>query len=512
MRKSSVLAALSLAALTAMQSTTFATTDLLHEWKLDEAAGATATDTIGAVGGGLGGLSSWTSGKINNAFTTTGSTLGYVNAGNVPLAGSFSLSFWVKPEDVSLDWRNMISKHDGAAGNKSFWIGQNAIDGSLRFSMYFDGSTEMAVDTPAATISSGQWAFVTATWNEATKVQSVYVNGVLGGSITRSAGTSFAVSRSSNLLFNTNSTNAVAGQGTGSWARFAGTIDDVSLWNAPLVAGEIKALNATQAIAGLSNFDAQSFNSLVNAYETNFTSNIGNTRWTRATGLNIGTGAAQTYANGYAMQFDSAGVGVTSLSTISLSFDAQRQNLADTTNASDNPGANGADAPAIDLNSHEIDGLISNSSIGSADIRPDAVLTGKAFVMLWLQDTQGADDRATLRTELAGAGGSTYTLLNANDPQWQQFSLNYSGFDTLIRFENASLVGAVNWDFATHTDVVVDRIAVSAVPEPSCGIVMICGLLALQSRRKRSSTNFHEFEDTNKTRVRPVRGVVTSFS
>src|SRR5207253_1375910 len=117
-----------------------AATDLLHEWKLDENSGAIATDAIGAVGGGLGGTSTWSSGKINNGFKTTGSTLGYVNAGNVALAGSFSLSFWVKPEDVSLDWRNMVSKHDGAAGAKSFFVGQSQNDGALRFSLYFDGT------------------------------------------------------------------------------------------------------------------------------------------------------------------------------------------------------------------------------------------------------------------------------------------------------------------------------------------------------------------------------------
>lgn len=482
MRHRLSFAALSLAAALALNSTSHAATDLLHEWKLDENVGATATDAIGAIAGGIGGTSSWVSGKINNGFKTTGSTLGYVNAGNVPLAGSFSLSFWVKPEDVSLDWRNMISKHDGAAGAKSFFVGQSQNDGALRFSLYFDGSNSVSIDTPAATVASGSWAFVTATWNEATKVQSLYVDGVIRASATQ-AGKSFSVSRASNLLFNTNSTNSVAGLGTGSWARFPGTVDDIALWNAPLSAGQIKAMNATSATAGLTNFDAQSFSSLVRAYDTNFASNIGNTRWTRATGLNLGVGAAQKYSNGYAMQFDAAGAGVTSLSTISLSFDPQHTNLADTTNATENPGANGADEPAIYLPSHEIDGLIANSSIGSADIRP-GTMNGDVFVMLWLQDTAGADDRAALRSELIGAGGSVYSLIDSSDPQWTQLASIYSGFDTLVRFEDATQVGAINWDFATHTDIVVDRLAVSAVPEPSAAMAMV-GFAAIVLRRRR---------------------------
>ncbi|CAN5486059.1 hypothetical protein BH09PLA1_BH09PLA1_05580 [soil metagenome] len=479
----------------------FASVDLLHEWKLDEVAGTSAADAIAAMGGGVGGSSTWSAGKINNGFKTTGGTLGYVNAGNVPLSGSFSLSFWVKPEDVTLDWRNMISKHDGAAGSKAFWIGQNSTDGSMRFGMYFDGSTELAIDTPAASIASGQWSFVTATWNESTKVQSIYIDGILRGSATR-AGQSFAVSRSSNLLFNTNSTNSVAGLGTGSWARFPGTVDDVSLWNASLSVGQIKAMSATTAIAGLANFDAQSFSSLVRAYETNFASEIGQTRWSRATGMNIGVGAAQQYSNGYAMQFDAASVGVTSLSTISLSFDPQHANLADTTNSNDNPGAVGTDEPAIHIGANgvsEIDGLMSNSSIGSADIRPGTAFsgTGDVLVMLWLQDTQGTDDRAALRSELVGAGGASYTILDANDSQWTQLASTYSGFDTLVRFKDASQVGAINWDFATHTDIVVDRIAVSAVPEPATGLLFTAMAASAASRRRRIRRVHEDRRDLN---------------
>src|SRR5262245_52414488 len=105
--------------------------DIAHEWKLDEVSGSSAADSIGAFVGPILGTSTWTAGKIGNSFSVTGSNVGYVNPGNVPISGSFTLSFWVKPEDISLDWRNMISKHDGAAGTKSFWVGQSGTDGVL---------------------------------------------------------------------------------------------------------------------------------------------------------------------------------------------------------------------------------------------------------------------------------------------------------------------------------------------------------------------------------------------
>lgn len=447
---------------------------MIHEWKLDETPGASsAIDSVTGTSSTLGGSSNWTAAKLNNGFKTTGSNVGFVNAGNVDVAGSFSLSFWVKPEDVTLDWRNMVSKHDGAAGSKAFWVGQNQTDGTLRFGMYFDGTNESQLDTSSPVISNNAWSFVTATWNESTKAQSIYVDGVLRASATR-AGQSFATPRASNLLFNTNSTSLSQGPGTGSWARFGGTLDDVALWDSAMTTGEIKALYNTASTPGLANFDAQTFAAVRQAYLTNFPAQVGNVRWTHATGLTAGEGAVQQRPNGYVMQLDAAGAGVTALSTVGLSFDPAHANLA-TPNA---PGG----APAIQLapdgSASEIDPLTSNSSIGSADVRPDTALSGDVVVMLWLQDTSGADDRAALRNELAGAGGTVYTVLDASSPLWSQLSSQYAGFDTLIRFNSASLVGAVNWDFATHTDVVVDQIAVRNVVVPEPTSIMTAGVVA----------------------------------
>ena len=56
----------------------------------------------------------------------------------------------------------------------------------------------------------------------------------------------FATARSSNLLFNTNSTSLSQGPGTGSWARFPGTLDDVALWDDAMTFGEAKALYNTE--------------------------------------------------------------------------------------------------------------------------------------------------------------------------------------------------------------------------------------------------------------------------
>ena len=90
-------------------SASWARAELFHHWALDESSGATASDGKGGSLGNLGGTSAWAGGQLANGFKTTGNTLGYVNNGNVNFSGSFALSFWVNPEDVALDWRNMVS-------------------------------------------------------------------------------------------------------------------------------------------------------------------------------------------------------------------------------------------------------------------------------------------------------------------------------------------------------------------------------------------------------------------
>jgi hypothetical protein len=252
--------------------------------------------------------------------------------------------------------------------------------------------------------------------------------------------------------------------------------------------GSIKALYSSETTPGLSNFDAQSFAAVHQAYLTNFDAQVGNMRWSRATGLGIGEGAVQHKPNGYVMQLDAAGVGVTALSTVGITYDPQHVNLADTTSASENPGGSGLDLPSVHIfgnGASEIDGLITDSSIGSADIRPDGAVGGTVLVMLWLKDTQGADDRAALRSELAGAGDSIYSVLDASSADWTRLASDYAGFDTLLRFDNATQVGAFNWDFATHTDIVVDRLAVTGVPEPASALLFgVAGLVALRRRRR----------------------------
>ena len=446
-------AVLSAAIVCACSARLVAAVELIHHWKLDEPTG-TAVDSVGAANGARSGSFTADAGRVGGGFRTDGSNLGFVNAGNVPVVGGFSLSFWVNPADVAQDWRNMISKHD-ADGQRAFWVGQHADDGRMRFGMYFNGSTETTLDSAGAVLTSGQWSQVVAMWDESTRVQSLYVNGQLAASATRT-GQTFINPRSSNLLFNTNHTSNSTTVGVGSWARFGGATDDVAIWDRPMTPGKARAMTTVQAIPALGAYTAADYQTLFRAYDTAFPQRVGNRRWKHATGLALGEGNAAALDNGFAVQLDAAGAGATSISVVRLTGD---------------PTYNPA----------------TGDSIGSGTF-PHQLATGDVYVMLWTSDTSGADDRALLRSELDAVSGAAYDLItNPLDPLWQQLSGAQPGFDTLIRFNSAGIVGSFNWDFASHADVVVNQVSVvttGAVPEPGALTMAAIASIALAARRR----------------------------
>ena len=106
----------------------------------------------------------------------------YLSFGNVPLSptGSFSISMWVMPRNLSVNWRGFASKWSVDNSQRSFWMGQHATDGWVRFGVYLNpnsGTQEFSTDTNQIILSNDTWAQVVCTYDG--DVARIYIDGVL---------------------------------------------------------------------------------------------------------------------------------------------------------------------------------------------------------------------------------------------------------------------------------------------------------------------------------------------
>jgi len=148
--------------------------------------------------------------------------------------GTFTVNVWVDPNNVNDDWRFFAAKFP-VGGNRRFWVGQHATAGHIRYSLS-TGGDEIALDSTGVVIGNNCWQMATVTWNETTKSQKLYVNGVLKEETTR-AGLSLTTPQSGDFCI-------MNGYNTSGTLQFYGTADDCRVYNRELDADEIRALYA----------------------------------------------------------------------------------------------------------------------------------------------------------------------------------------------------------------------------------------------------------------------------
>jgi hypothetical protein len=144
--------------------------DLLAHWKLDEELYSSARDSEGGYHGtlvnlvNLGPSNSWTRGIFSNGLDL-GSPSGRVELGSVPFDGAFSLSFWLKAQDVNGSASTILSK-DGLLGMNLFKLQKDAGSGGVVFSFFGDGnSTAFDLNSSTPVLKQDEWVHLALTFD-----------------------------------------------------------------------------------------------------------------------------------------------------------------------------------------------------------------------------------------------------------------------------------------------------------------------------------------------------------
>jgi hypothetical protein len=201
-------------------------------WKFDEGSGTTAADSSGSGNTGTVNGPTWTSGEIGGALNFDGVNdyVSVPDAGNLDNTSALTIAFWVKPTILDGSPRGIVSKRTASGSQDAY-------------SIFFNSGNQIHVDIDTGNNRfSTNTVFLTNTWYHvavtydgtlapASRVH-VYVNGVLD----KTAGeTSASIPNyASDLAF-----GKLVGNPT---SYFAGSLDDVRIYNRALTATEVGSL------------------------------------------------------------------------------------------------------------------------------------------------------------------------------------------------------------------------------------------------------------------------------
>jgi hypothetical protein len=194
-----------------------------------------------------------------------------------------SLSAWVKLDGDQADWASVIKKT--FADDTTDPFGTYALSlspaGNTNHVTFFTGHEDAATDDleSPAPLPVGQWVHVAGTFDPATGEKRLYVNGSLVASDTVAAP----------LMYDSTSSGDIyLGQDPGPDEAFAGTMDDVGVWNRALTAAEIASLANPfpPGVAAASFDDSQA----VNRLQFQFSKNIATPDRAALTLTNLTTG------------------------------------------------------------------------------------------------------------------------------------------------------------------------------------------------------------------------------
>ena len=196
-----------------------------------------AYDLMGTNNGVLEGSVGFATGKVGLAFAFNGTNADVrVPASaslNVGLAEGFTIETWINPTDITQ--QHPIAEWNNGSFGVHFWIASAAGPGpgSLFIDVKDTGQTDHYFSTPTGRLVSNAWQHVAVTYVRSTGNTAIYINGV--GQAQQTLG-AFTPQTSGDLYFGLRPYGGAAG------TRFAGLMDEISLYRRALSAEEIQAI------------------------------------------------------------------------------------------------------------------------------------------------------------------------------------------------------------------------------------------------------------------------------
>ena len=163
-------------------------------WPLSDASGSGTAANVASTGGALNGtahnvtfggagpLGQQTAGSFNGSSTGNVSYIG-LPAGNpnLEITSAFTLEAWVNLSSSPNALNTIYAQPRSADGTGIAF----SVNGSDQLGLYMnDTATNISYFSPTATVTSGQWDMVAATYDGSTNTINLYVNGILEGSDT----------------------------------------------------------------------------------------------------------------------------------------------------------------------------------------------------------------------------------------------------------------------------------------------------------------------------------------
>ena len=220
-------------AVTRAKTAAAASSGLVAAYAFNEGSGTTVTDLSGNGNNGTISGATWTtSGKYGDAlqFNGTSSLVTIPNSASLQLTTGMTLEAWVDPTTVNKNWRDVIYK-----ANDNFYLEATSTNASKPDAGMIAGGTYADAYGTSA-LPANTWSFLTETYNGSTL--DLYVNGTLVSSTAHTGNIS-------------TSTNPLQIGGDSLYGQyFAGTIDEVRVYNVALTAAQIQSDEVTPIASG----------------------------------------------------------------------------------------------------------------------------------------------------------------------------------------------------------------------------------------------------------------------